>query len=592
MRSSPRDIVPAPSKAASPRYEGPRPLTGGIDVFLLKLPNHNIDYPSLSLPTLKAALAQAGFAVHQGDFNVELRDRLLSEEGLEVLTHQYLPRLAARLVEDPPECNRIRKMTDYLIAAQRGAGFANLERTKRALQARDYETVFADPRRSAEALTLFVVASLLHGVIDLALTFGEVGEGLPGDPVTDFLGAKVDEVLSAHPRVVAISTLDIQRKATLWFARRLRERFEGRIVVGGPDVSIFGEAYLGHSPWLDVAFLKEGEFSFVEYLQGRPLSEIPGVVHRETDGRLRTNPAAHEAARSVYRPDFDGFPLDRFLLPTLPISASRGCAYAKCSFCVHHQTYSGYYGRAAKDVADDIEYLATRHATRLFHFTDDMVSIDLGTEIADELARRGLDVSILAYARFEPGFTREILKRWHRGGFRVIEWGLESASPHLLKRMSKGISMHRVREILQHSAEAGILNKLMMFHNFPGETLEHLRASLTFVEEVVRSRLARPFFTVRNKLELRLNSELERTSRDSKSFPKRWQPTSCFQAKIEYADDESYWRKVIELDGFLRRMERLVGERNVFSTNDENLTLDLVFADLAKRGRETFFKSI
>lgn len=566
-----------------------------VDVFLLKLPNHNIDYPSLSIPTLTAALRSAGFGVRQADFNVELRDRLLSATGLAELTYSFLPQVGRLLVGDPPECNRIRRMLDFLVEIDRTVGFDRLERTKQELQARRYEQVLADRQRSVEALTIFVAASLLHNVVDLALTVDELaGSACGPNPVTAFLETKVEEVLATGPRIVGISVLDIQRRASLWFAQRLRPRFAGKIVVGGPDVSIFQEVYVGRYPFLDAAFLKEGEVSLVEYARGAPLAELAGVAFREADGAVRVNPPSHDPARSVFRPDFDGFPLERFLLPTLPVTASRGCSWARCRFCVHHQTYSGHYGRAAREVVDDIEWLSRRHATRLFHFTDDMVDVELGTEIAEELARRRLDVSILAYARFEGGFSAETLETWHRGGFRVIEWGLESASPRLLKAMAKGISIQRVEEVLRQSQAAGIVNKLMMFHNYPGETVEDFERSLAFVESSVRQRLVRPFFTVRNKLELRLNSELERDSRGPRAgdFPKRWERTSHFQAKIEYSDTPDYPEKVTRLEGFLARMQRLVGERRVFSTNDENLTLDLVVADLQRRGAETYFKSI
>lgn len=566
-----------------------------VDILLMKMPNHNIDYPSLAIPTLIGAIRNSGLSGMQRDINMEIRDYLITEKNLSEITYDLLPEICSTLYDAPKEYMKVKNMVDYLIFVDQNIGFSTIEKVKNKMQQREYKAIFCNEENSNIALTLFIVSSILHNAIDLAIINDELEIHTHSDnPIIKFLENVLEEVLELNPRVVGFSVLGIQKKATLWLAKRLKERFSGKIIIGGPDSSTFGETYIKNYPYFDVAFLKEGELNLVEFLNGKNLSSIDGVIYRnETDDIIVQKPK-HRMDESYFTPDFDGLKLDKYLLPALPISASRGCKWAKCKFCVHHQTYSGYYHRKANDVVNDIEFLSNKYNINYFHFTDDMLELDLGNEITAEINRRNLDVSILSYVRFEKGLTEEILKDWYNGGIKIIEWGLESASPSLLKVMTKGISINKVQEILESSKKVGILNKLLMFHNYPDETPEDLKMSIDFLEKNTKNQIVRPFFTIRNKLELRHNSELEVQSRDKGQvlFPKVWKMSSDFQSVVEYANKPDYHVKINEIEDFLDRIKDVIESRNVFSINDEMLTLDFVILDLQEQGHKTAINCI
>ncbi|HEV7368190.1 B12-binding domain-containing radical SAM protein, partial [Arenibaculum sp.] len=433
---------------AESRQAGRRSDVHTVDVVLLKMPNHNMDYPHLAVPTLTSALRRNFFKVKQQDVNVLLRDHLLTKEMLDDLAYRFLPELAKAHVDVPADFDRIRNALVYLHYIDDNIGFARIEAVKKKLQSRQYESVFCDEQESGIATLIFVLTGMLHVVIDLALTHAETGGEIP-NPVTDFLHAKVLEVAALNPRIVGFSVIQIQRKATLWFARHLRPLIVGKIVVGGPDVSTFKEEYLKNNDYIDYGFLKEAETTMLDFLRGqKKVEEIDGVVYRDEEGNIKVNEARYDISLSVFRPDFDDYDLDKFLLPTLPLSTSRGCAFAKCTFCNHYKTYSGYYSNDAKTTVDNIEYLVKRYNTRFFHFVDDMLEVHEGKAIAEELIKRDLDVNILTYARFEPQFLEPgIIELWHKAGIRVVEWGLESASQKVLKKMIKGVSIRQVQEI-------------------------------------------------------------------------------------------------------------------------------------------------
>jgi radical SAM superfamily enzyme YgiQ (UPF0313 family) len=573
------------SETATARPRGRSQDADAVDVVLLKMPNHNMDYPHLATPTLTAALRKRFYRVVQKDVNVLLRDRLLTADLLGELTHAYLPAIGAATVDTPADFERIRNAVTYLRFIEDTLGFDKIEEIKERMQARDYDALFSDETDASIVSLVFVLTGLLHAIIDIGLIYEDAD--LPvRNPITDFLDAMADQIAAMRPRVVGFSVIQIQRRATLMFARRLKARTDATIVVGGPDVSTFKEEYLNADSSIDAAFLKEAETTFTKFLEGAALEDIKGIVFRAEDGSIRTNEADYDRAQSVFKPDFDGYDLDKFLLPTLPLSTSRGCAFAKCTFCNHYKTYSGYYSNDAKTTVDILEHLQTRYGTRFFHFVDDMLEVHEGTAIANELLRRGLDVNILTYARFEPEFRDpEILDLWSRAGIRVIEWGLESASQKVLKKMIKGVSIKQVQNILNISTDSGIVNKLMLFHNYPGEEVDDLKQTVDFLRRNTLDKKVRPFFTVRGKLELRLFTPLEVDSRDygQSPFRKRYERSSTFDSLLGYADSDDYADKAAYIEAFIDEMSGYLSENRIFSTNDENMSLDLIVLDMQRR---------
>jgi anaerobic magnesium-protoporphyrin IX monomethyl ester cyclase len=592
--ATPFDPLSVSAPAQAPEQAPAPALPERAEVVLLKMPNHNMDYPHLAIPTITAALRSKKYSVVQQDVNAQLRDLLLTADGLREVTHAFLPALAEEFLSSPAELERIRNAIAYLHYVDVNVGFHEVERVKRSMQRRQYDALLTDPYDASTVSLVFVLTGMMHIVIDLALTAEETGIQID-NPVMRFLKAKVQEVAELEPRIVGFSVIQIQRKATLWFAKRLKEVWDGLVVIGGPDPSTFRDEYLQGHPYIDVCFLKEAEQTFVKFLQGVPPEQIAGIVYRGSDGAVLTNEADFDRKASVFTPDFEGFDLDKFLLPTLPLSTSRGCHFAKCTFCNHYKTYSGYYANDAVKTVNNIEHLLKRYNTRFFHFVDDMLEVESGTAIADEIIRRGLDVNIITYARFEKEFHLDpsILPRWEKAGIRVIEWGLESASQRVLNMMIKGVAIRNVQTILDISSSNGIVNKLMLFHNYPGETVDDLKTTVDFLRANVIEKKVRPFFTVRGRYELRLFTPLETDSRvpEKSPFRKRYERSSSFDSLLGYADDDDYGQKVDYIEKFIDEMSGYLRERRIFSTNDENMSMDLIVRDMERRGLEPAFKT-
>ncbi len=102
-------------------------------------------------------------------------------------------------------------------------------------------------------------------------------------------------------------------------------------------------------------------------------------------------------------------------------------------------------------------------------------------EIADIIIARNLKFYYLCYARLEPGFTVERLKKLRQSGLRKLMFGLESGSDETLQKINKGITARQAEQVLSNCAEARVNIRLFVILGFPGETLEQAWETRNFL---------------------------------------------------------------------------------------------------------------
>jgi hypothetical protein len=140
-----------------------------------------------------------------------------------------------------------------------------------------------------------------------------------------------------------------------------------------------------------------------------------------------------------------------------------------------------YRTRSAQAVVDDIRTLTERHQTALLSFGDDCLSPEMLRRLADALPRSGIRLAWQGETRFEPELRSGLLERLRRSGCTNLTFGLESYSPRMLQRMSKGIAHPEIGRILEDCRRQGIAFNLQLFFGFPGETAADADATTDFV---------------------------------------------------------------------------------------------------------------
>jgi hypothetical protein len=282
-----------------------------------------------------------------------------------------------------------------------------------------------------------------------------------------------DELLPAiaaeRPDAVAISlTFQQQAPAALRLARRLREALPGaRRVLGGPLVACWAEAGLP--------------------VTGPLFADCDAVVHG-TDADLAAlagAPAAPGPAAVLGVPMGDA-PWADYLAPrpVVPAALGRGCHFGRCTFCPDH-LHRGHAPSAMDALDAWLHAVAERFPSgAMLHLTDSALPPLHLARIADVIARDGLPLAWHGFVRAEavfaePGFA----ERLARGGCAMLQFGIESGSPDVLRRLGKGVRPEQARRVLAATAAAGIRNHVYLLFGTPSETERDRDLTLAFVRD-------------------------------------------------------------------------------------------------------------
>ena len=255
----------------------------------------------------------------------------------------------------------------------------------------------------------------------------------------------------------------------------------------------------------DYVTLDDGErplLALLEHLAGkRPQGKLVRTFLRE-DGAVRyvDGGEADIPFAEAGTPTWDGLPLDRYLslLDMLnpmhrlwsdarwnKLTVAHGCYWKKCSFCDVSLDYiSRYEAVAASTLVDRIEAIVAETGQTGFHFVDEAAPPKALKAMAEELKKRGRDISWWGNIRFEKSFTPALCHELADSGCIAVSGGLEVASDRLLKLMQKGVSVDQVARVTHAFADAGILVHAYLMYGFPTQTVQDTVDALEYVRQL------------------------------------------------------------------------------------------------------------
>lgn len=310
----------------------------------------------------------------------------------------------------------------------------------------------------------------------------------------------IRRVLEYAPDVVGFTVTTLEVAAASLLATEIRQLLPKiRILVGGPHISAAPEETMRRYPSFDIAAVGEGEETLCELLSafssGSGVAAIPGIVYR--DGR-----EIHTTPRRPFIADMDKLPypawdlLEGFprnysppafktrRLPAASLVTSRGCPN-KCIFCDRSVFGSSCHGYSADYVIGMVKELYEKYGVREVCFEDDtFVTFKKRLmEICKRLIEMKLDLSWSCLGRVNQvdAGNLELMKR---AGCWQISYGIESGSQKILNLIRKNVTLDQIRNALDLSSRAGILNKGFFIVGHPGETRETLRETIDFALEL------------------------------------------------------------------------------------------------------------
>jgi anaerobic magnesium-protoporphyrin IX monomethyl ester cyclase len=308
-----------------------------------------------------------------------------------------------------------------------------------------------------------------------------------------------EEIITGlKPKVVGIAGTSHTRYASFDIARTVK-KIDDKVftVYGGSHATFTAEDTLRHIPEIDAVVRGEGEETMFEVmetvLRGRnSLDDIEGVsrrkngdiVHNPSRKRIQDLDALPFPARDMADLKKYDLKMDFLDIPAASVMSSRGCP-VNCSYC----SASAMFGRtltlrSAKNIMDEIEILIKDFNVEGIKFFDSTLTLRKSHihSLCDEILERGLKFPWECEIRVNT-VNRDLLAKMKKAGCYFVDFGVESASPKVLKKMHKAISIDQVIDVFKWTKELDIYTKVFFTFGHIQETLEDAVITMDFIDK-------------------------------------------------------------------------------------------------------------
>lgn len=332
----------------------------------------------------------------------------------------------------------------------------------------------------------------------------------PGENVRTIL----QEIDALKPRFVGLASFVTDYDQVLSLAKDIRRRSDAKILAGNAHPSIAPEDFLFDGSPFDIVVRGEGERTLrqllSEYREDADLERIPGIAYRK-DGRVTVTPnrelmdlsecalpAYHKLDLRWYQRPTKNI-LRRLTTVGAVIYLGRGCPF-RCTFCASDSVWqanarprgmSPVRKRPMEAVIRELRLLQDEYGFDFFYILDDTFGIREEDIVAFCEAYRASGLRMLwgAETRVNCIRTPEIMALLKDSGCIQLDFGVETGSPELLKRIRKAATVEQTVAAFDLCRKHGIRTFANMLLNLPGETEEDLRLTHELLARI------RPTFT-------------------------------------------------------------------------------------------------
>jgi anaerobic magnesium-protoporphyrin IX monomethyl ester cyclase len=482
-----------------------------VKISLLFPPSWHPSQPYLSLPSLTGFLNQAGVNnVIQRDLNIEALDTMLTAKYGQDIYVRLLDKIKqlekwqsgetgpnskehyTRVVES---LDRFPYLIDQIELAKetlRSEEFYDMERYRDSLFLIDKWLELVSSIYFPTRMTVVDNQFSSYSIYSSKDLVGAINDEEQNPYLELFRSQFLPSILADQPDLIGVSiTATSQIIPGLTLCRLIKQANPDiHLTIGG---SIFTRLVdnLRRCPSLfdltDDFIVFEGETALLELvnqLSGkRDMSKVPNLIYRQ-NGKITVNqPFYSENINELPAPNYDGFPLGRYLAPytVLPVQFSRGCYYKDCAFCALTLDHQNFRQKDPGKTADDLQMLSEKYQTPYFFFTDECFALSPTKRLCQQLVDRQLNLQWTCEMRFEKNLSRDLLTQMRDAGCLKIVFGLESFNQRIMDFMKKGIKQDSVRRITEDCLDLGIAIHCYIIVGFPTEVEEEALETMNFI---------------------------------------------------------------------------------------------------------------
>ena len=304
---------------------------------------------------------------------------------------------------------------------------------------------------------------------------------------------------SLNPQIVGITCGSATYHRCVTTSKAIKEVNPNiKIVVGGWHASYKPDSLLSH-PEIDYVVMGEGERAITQLANAisngntAQITSIAGLGMRSNSGNIKNPPIYIQDMDEIPYPARHLLPLELYdrtiefidATPADVMSISRGCVF-NCGFCETRKLWGNICrGFSPHRVIDEIKDLMNRYNTRGIYFINDNFTLhkDKTVELCSLMIEKKLGLEWVCDTRVDL-VTDELLALMSRAGCRTIWFGIESASPRILKRIGRNITPEQVEAAFKLCKKHHIKTACSFMLGLPDETLADMKASLEFAKKI------------------------------------------------------------------------------------------------------------
>ena len=308
-----------------------------------------------------------------------------------------------------------------------------------------------------------------HNISLVHMTADDMGEDELRNHIAEF-----------KPEVAGISMNTYQTRSARHITSLIKSTCKDiLVVVGGPHPSALRCEIFESFPGVDVVVCGEGEWTFIDIVEGADLKHLAGICYERRENAPRDMVADLDY---VPLPDLDLVTnLGNFsgtppvgASPSFFISAGRGCPF-RCKFCSKSVFGTSCRFRKPEDIVNEIDWLRTKYGMKEIYFVNDLLNLhrDWTEAVFNGIIERGLSKSVTFKAQFRANHNlvdAGLLTLAKEAGFWHLFYGVETGSQELLDGIGKGLTVEEIERAFRLTREAGLSASANFIVGYIGET--------------------------------------------------------------------------------------------------------------------------
>jgi radical SAM superfamily enzyme YgiQ (UPF0313 family) len=301
----------------------------------------------------------------------------------------------------------------------------------------------------------------------------------------------INVVKDYNPEVIGITVMTTKIASAIRTADILKKELaDVPILFGGPHATLLPEQCLKVD---SVDYVMRGEsertiLQFLSFIDGDiELSDVNNLSHTDESGKIVHNLMEKPIKNldEIPFPDRDSLLYknnytseDMGLMMT-----TRGCPF-NCAYCAH------IFGRKVRkrsieNVLEEIRLVKRNYDTTQFSFKDDTFILNkkMVIQLCNKLIEEDLGINWVCTTRVDL-IDDKVIKLIKKAGCNEIRVGVETGSQRILDNLKKGITFEQVRTASEIFNKNRILWSAYFMYGLPTETVEDIRKTYKFMEEL------------------------------------------------------------------------------------------------------------